>query len=116
LKLGWTTDQVLDNAHFDNERKFQFYQALDGVERTRFIPAVPLGFDKKVTQKARSKANSAISNLNKFLKGSGAERQQENDLLDLFGGKQGFEKFLRDMKDGKVPMKQLPISKFGSNK
>lgn len=114
LKLGWSTDQVMDNPHFDTERKFEFYQAMDNVERSRFIFAVPLGFDKKTTQSARGKYNQAVNKLNKFMKGSGAEQKQQNELLDMLGGKDGFEKFMRDMKAGKVEMKQLPISKFGS--
>jgi len=112
--LGWCSDQVLDNAHFDNERKFNFYQAMDRVEKTRFINAIPLGLDKKVTQKARKNANKAINDLDKFIRVPITKSDENEELNDLFKDKGGFERFMRDMKDGKVKMRQLPISRFGS--
>lgn len=108
LKLGWSTDEVMDNAHFDNQRKFHFYSAIDEVERTRLLPAIPLGFNTKVTRKLSARHQKAVSYLNKFLRGSGAEiKDEENPTLIALGGEEGARKFLRDVMGGKVEMVPL---------
>ena len=113
LKLGWKTDDVLDNAHFDNERKFYFYNLLDNVERTRILPALPVGFDKKVSRKVSQRHKGAISELNKYLRGTGIKTQtsegseSENPTFDMFGSKERAQKFFDDLHKGKLPMKRL---------
>lgn len=107
LKLGWTTDQILDNAHFDNQRKVALYEALDEYERTRIVPAVAVGFDKKATKEIMNRHRRGLHKLNQILRGDYLEKDEESEIFQMFGSKENIERFLRDLRDNKVKGRQI---------
>ena len=54
LKLGWHTDEVLDNAHFDNRRKYRSYQLMDEMANTRMVTTVPIISNENMTGAQRA--------------------------------------------------------------
>lgn len=106
LKLGWTTNQVLDNAHFDNERKFNTYMCLDRFEHNRLVPAIPVGFDKNINKKVQDRFNSAINELKEII-GLGAQKPGESEIEQMFGGKANIEEFFRQVSNDQLPMKEI---------
>lgn len=54
LKLSWHTDEVLDNAHFDNRRKYRSYQLMDEMANTRLVTTIPILSDSNMTAAQRA--------------------------------------------------------------
>lgn len=66
LKLSWTTDEVLRNAHFDNKRKFDLYTALDQSERLRPIMALPI-IDNDTFQRVQDRYQGSLEQVMKLM-------------------------------------------------
>jgi len=110
LRLGWTTDQVLDNADFDNMRKLRLYVAMDDEERARLLPAIPLGFEKTITQQVVTRSEKATRAIEELRNGDSDSRvKPEEKLIAEFGGLDRVKKFFEHMGSGKKPARQLPI-------
>lgn len=94
---------MLDNAHFDNERKVEFYRLMDRVNETRPIAAIPLGFDKggPVTKKILGDHKKALDDLNEGQK-SNIPISKKDELVAMFEDKGGPEMFFKDFDDGKI--------------
>lgn len=117
LKLGWDSNKVLNNAHFDNERKLRLYLAMDDYERTRFISAIPLGFDKKTTAQLSRARTHAIKNLQDLMQGSDHEVDKEDELKRMLGGSQkNIESFFKKIAGNKMPTKKLAGTTQGFKK
>lgn len=56
------TNQVLDNPHFDNMRKFNLYTMMDQVERVRPLIAIPV-IDNTGLQTVQSRYEESLTKL-----------------------------------------------------
>ncbi len=62
LKLGWSSEQVLNNPHFDNQRKLDVYMAMDEISKRWPIYAIPV-LDDNLLESIRGEVLQAMDRL-----------------------------------------------------
>ncbi len=110
LKLGWTTQQVLANAHHDNLRKLSFYHRLDRYNHIHPLGVIPLGFDKDGTKSYFDEFKAVAKDLENFsnmVEGEGLKSNEPDELDEYLQSEAGFMDLLKSVKNGNLKGEKL---------